>query len=135
MNKPLLIASVLVLALTLGACTHLPDQTSTEQVTNKTWAVNGNTYTTSIEYEIPEGTETNTFTLVIENNLIKSVTVGITETVNKTSLLYQQDFADNIAAVIVSKDITTLPEIDRISGASLTTQAFNDAIKKLQAEL
>ena len=131
--------TILLLAVfTLSACqlSDLQSLLKTEQVITQepSWAVDGNTYTTTIEYDVPEGMESNSFSLVIKDNVISSVEVGITTT-NKASLKYQQDFAKNISSFVVGQKISELKNIDRVSGASVTTAAFNDALLKLQQQL
>lgn len=129
---------LLIAVFTLSACqiSDLQSLLKTEQVITQepSWTVDGNTYTTTVEYDVPEGTESNSFSLVIKDGIISSIEVGITTT-NKASLKYQQDFAKNIASIVVGQKISELKSIDRVSGASVTTTAFNDALLKLQQQL
>lgn len=131
-------AILLIAVFTLSACqaSNLQSLLKTEQVITQepSWAIDGNTYTTTVEYDVPEGTESNSFSLVIKDGIISSIEVGITTT-NKASLKYQQDFAKNIASIVVGQKISELKTIDRVSGASVTTTAFNDALLKLQQQL
>lgn len=129
---------LLIAVFTLSACqmSDLQSLLKTEQVITQepSWVVDDNTYTTTVEYDVPEGTESNSFSLVIKDGIISSIEVGITTT-NKASLKYQQDFAKNIASIVVGQKISELKTIDRVSGASVTTTAFNDALLKLQQQL
>jgi len=129
---------LLIAVFTLSACqiSNLEPLLKTEQVITQepSWTVDDNTYTTTVEYDVPEGTESNSFSLVIKDGIISSIEVGITTT-NKASLKYQQDFAKNIASIIVGQKISELKSIDRVSGASVTTTAFNDALLKLRQQL
>jgi major membrane immunogen (membrane-anchored lipoprotein) len=129
---------LLIAVFTLSACqiSDLQSLLKTEQVITQepSWTVDGNTYTTTVEYDVPEGAESNSFSLVIKDGIISSIEVGITTT-NKASLKYQQDFAKNIASIVVGQKISELKSIDRVSGASVTTTAFNDALLKLQQQL
>ena len=131
-------AILLIAVFTLSACqaSNLQSLLKTEQVITQepSWAIDGNTYTTTVEYDVPEGTESNSFSLVIKDGIISSIEVGITTT-NKASLKYQQDFAKNIDSLVVGQKISELKSIDRVSGASVTTTAFNDALLKLQQQL
>lgn len=131
-------AILLIAVFTLSACqaSNLQSLLKTEQVITQepSWAIDGNTYTTTVEYDVPEGAESNSFSLVIKDGIISSIEVGITTT-NKASLKYQQDFAKNIASIVVGQKISELKSIDRVSGASVTTTAFNDALLKLQQQL
>jgi len=129
---------LLIAVFTLSACqiSDLQSLLKTEQVITQepSWTVDGNTYTTTVEYDVPEGTESNSFSLVIKDGIISSIEVGIT-TNSKASLKYQQDFAKNINSLVVGQKISELKSIDRVSGASITTTAFNDALLKLQQQL
>lgn len=129
---------LLIAVFTLSACqiSDLQSLLKTEQVITQepSWTVDGNTYTTTVEYDVPEGAESNSFSLVIKDGIISSIEVVITTT-NKASLKYQQDFAKNIASIVVGQKISELKSIDRVSGASVTTTAFNDALLKLQQQL
>ena len=131
-------AILLIAVFTLSACqaSNLQSLLKTEQVITQepSWAIDGNTYTTTVEYDVPEGTESNSFSLVIKDGIISSIEVGIT-TNSKASLKYQQDFAKNIDSLVVGQKISELKSIDRVSGASVTTTAFNDALLKLQQQL
>lgn len=131
-------AILLIAVFTLSACqaSNLQSLLKTEQVITQepSWAIDGNTYTTTVEYDVPEGTESNSFSLVIKDGIISSIEVGITTT-NKASLKYQQDFAKNIDSLVVGQKISELKTIDRVSGASVTTTAFNDALLRLQQQL
>jgi len=131
-------AILLIAVFTLSACqiSDLQSLLKTEQVITQepSWTVDGNTYTTTVEYDVPEGTESNSFSLVIKDGIISSIEVGIT-TNSKASLKYQQDFAKNINSLVVGQKISELKSIDRVSGASITTTAFNDALLKLQQQL
>lgn len=129
---------LLIAVFTLSACqmSDLQSLLKTEQVITQepSWVVDDNTYTTTVEYDVPEGTESNSFSLVIKDGIISSIEVGITTT-NKASLKYQQDFAKNITSIVVGQKISELKTIDRVSGASVTTTAFNDALLRLQQQL
>ena len=131
-------AILLIAVFTLSTCqaSNLQSLLKTEQVITQepSWAIDGNTYTTTVEYDVPEGTESNSFSLVIKDGIISSIEVGIT-TNSKASLKYQQDFAKNIDSLVVGQKISELKTIDRVSGASVTTTAFNDALLRLQQQL
>lgn len=51
--------------------------------------------------------------------------VSVTPLARGTSLMYQQAFAGDVSGSVVGKAIKGL-KVDTISGASLTTAAFND---------
>lgn len=138
MHRKTFLGLVLVLSLSLSACqiTDLTTLVNTERTNTAkpTWTQDGDTYTTTSTYDTAEGQESNVFTITIVDGTIKSLDVGIT-TQTKASIKYQTDFAKNISSLVVGKKLSELQGIDRVSGASLTTAAFNDAISRLQKEL
>ncbi len=109
------------------------------QLTNQlktplSWTKESNIYTTTLRYDSPGGAEVNKISLVINNDIISGVNFELT-TINEISLKYQKDFGDKLPKIIVGKKLSELKEIDKISGASLTTAAFNQALQKLQQQL
>lgn len=130
------IITFLVLSVVLSGCTH--EKLSTlidfgQEAKPKTWQVNGNSYTTTIKYEIPAGEEENVFTVVLEKGIIKDVIVGIT-TEDKTSIRYQTNFSNDIKPLVIGKKLSELESFDRVSGATYTTDAFNNALAALKEE-
>lgn len=91
-------------------------------------------YVTTITYEVPDGQEQNTLKLVLKDGVVAKLEVGITTKIGE-SVSYQQNFAKAVNKQVVGKKLADLTKIDTVSGASLTTTAFNEAIAKLQDQL
>lgn len=110
-----------------------PVQTETEQiaVSQSPWEKTADTLTTQLSYETPAGLETNSVTINIDtNNIITDFEMTI-DTTNDVSIAYQKKFIPEVSELLIGKNINELTGIDTVAGASLTTQAFTDALKKL----
>lgn len=135
-RKFALIIFLTVIGAGLAACqqtspeTKIPEEQEQREVA---WVKNNNIYTSTLEYESPGGIEKNPITLTVENGVIRSVNVEVVTDI-AASVEYQQNFAKEIGGKVIGKKLSELGEIDRVSGASLTTDAFNEAVKKLQQQ-
>ena len=98
------------------------------------WVKEGDVYTTTLKYNSPGGEEANKVSLTIKKGIITAVDFGI-KTEIKASLKYQGGFAKGLTGVIVGKKLSELTDVDKISGASLTTNAFNEAVRKLKEQV
>ena len=87
------------------------------------------TTTKTITYTSPAGKEWMTFTVKHKNGVIVSATAKPKAT-NKISRTLQQNFAKNISKSVVGKKIKDL-DIDTVGGASLTTAAFEQFVRKI----
>lgn len=69
------------------------------------------------------------------NNTITSLNI-IKKPGNPTSAGYQEDFSEDIDSKVVSKDVDSI-FVSRVGGASLTSNAFNNALQdiKIAAEI
>lgn len=109
------------------------------QLTNQlktplSWVKESNLYTTTLRYDTPGGEEVNKISLVINNDIISAVNFELT-TINEISLKYQKDFGNELPKIITGRKLSELKGVDKISGASLTTAAFNKALQKLKQQL
>lgn len=113
--------------------------TSLQQTTNQhsqpigglDWQVTDTTFQTILNYSTPAGPETNPVSLEIENGLITDFAMEI-ETPNQTSINYQERFIEEITPDIIGQPIASLRDLDTVAGASLTTDAFVEAISNLE---
>lgn len=98
------------------------------QYKNGTYSVNG-------QYFAPSGDEAIGVSLTLQNDVVTGATVQATAS-NRTALAYQMMFTDNFKSQVVGKKIADL-NLNRVAGASLTTNGFNSAVSqiKLQAAL
>jgi uncharacterized protein with FMN-binding domain len=90
------------------------------------------TYSATGAYESPGGTETVEVQLTLAKNIITAVTVT-PQARDASGQIYQGMFAQGISAVVVGKDINTL-HVAKVSGSSLTSGGFTDALAKIKAE-
>lgn len=132
-----MIITFFVLSVILTGCTHdkidsLFDLSQEQKA--KTWQVAGNTYSTTVSYDTPAGVENNIISLTMEGELITNVQIAIT-TEDKTSIRYQTSFSEDVKPLVIGKKITDLGPLDKVSGATYTTEAFNNAIAALKQEL
>lgn len=80
--------------------------------------------TGELYYTSPAGPELVKISITTKDGIIVETTATPTAT-NPKSLKFQQAFAGKVSASIVGKAVKGL-KVDTISGASLTTKAFND---------
>jgi len=87
-------------------------------------------YTATGSYESPGGQEDITITVALKNGVITS-TSAKSGAGDPTALEYQNDFIGGYKSQVVGKSITSL-NLSRVSGSSLTSQGFNDAIQNIK---
>jgi hypothetical protein len=89
------------------------------------------TYAAATSYAVPEGGQSSISTkLTLQNGVVTSVTVT-GEAGDNESGMYIDSFENAIKDAVVGKAIGDL-SLSRIGGASLTTQAFNDALATIR---
>lgn len=93
------------------------------------------TLSTTTSYQSPAGEEQVGFSLTVDQNGV--ITDAETEVLGKapTSVMRQESFAEEFPSVLVGKKLSELESVDRIGGSSLTTEAFNEAIDDLRAQI
>lgn len=89
-------------------------------------------YTADGEYTSPGGNEKITVTITVAGNKITDSTVK-TEPADRESSEYQKEFTDNYKSLVVGKLIDGL-NLNKVSGSSLTSQGFNDALEKIRTQ-
>lgn len=90
------------------------------------------TYQASGTYNSPGGRETVGVTITLANNVITDIVVT-PESTNGTSVRYQNQFAEGIAAETVGKPVDSL-SVSRVSGSSLTSGGFQEALDVIKAD-
>ncbi|MCX6731120.1 MAG: hypothetical protein NTZ55_04690 [Candidatus Roizmanbacteria bacterium] len=105
-----------------------PSQTQTTPIPS-----NIKQYSAFVIYE-PEGrSESINVSLTLNNTIVTEVT-AIHSMNDGKSRRYQMDFEAAIQSLVVGKDIKTL-NLSRVAGASFTTDAFMQAVKKIQSKI
>ncbi|NQX12779.1 FMN-binding protein [Microbacteriaceae bacterium VKM Ac-2855] len=90
------------------------------------------TYEATGSYTSPGGSETVEVSITLESDVVTAVAVT-PESENPTGTQYQTKFASGIAAVVVGKNIDDL-DVSKVSGSSLTSTGFNDAVETIKAD-
>jgi uncharacterized protein with FMN-binding domain len=106
--------------------------TTTTTTTTASSAYADGTYTASSDYYVPHGDETIQVTLTLSNGTITNASIVNSEG-DPTSASYQEGFASEYKSYVVGKSIAGL-QLSRISGASDTTQGFDDALNQIAAK-
>lgn len=83
-------------------------------------------------YTSPNGSENIIVAVTLEGDIVTEVEVT-TNPNNPTTEFYQSAFADGIAAEAVGVDIDLL-DVTRVSGSSLTSGGFREAVASIKAD-
>ena len=90
-------------------------------------------YVVSADYEIPYGyIEPMTVSVTLLNDRVVSSTVAF-NTVNLTSEGYQRAFENLYRTRVTGRTLNNI-ELSRIGGASLTSEAFNQALQNIKSQ-
>ncbi|MCK8614356.1 FMN-binding protein [Gordonia sp. C13] len=89
-------------------------------------------YTAEGGYISPGGPQKVGVTVTLSNDVITAVSVDTSQT-KGPSVEYQGKFAGGISDVVVGKNINDI-DVDKVSGSSLTSGGFNEAIEKIKQE-
>lgn len=113
-----------------AATTDTGTDTGTTTSTDESYT--DGTYTADGSYQSPNGTESIGVTLTIADDVVTAVEIE-TRPTNPTTDQYQSLFADGIADEVVGVDIDQL-NVTVVSGSSLTSGGFRDAVAAIKAE-
>ncbi len=95
---------------------------------------NDGTYTSDVSYALPNGgSHSMTVSLKVQNDVISDVNLTFDGENGSASSQSQVRFADAIDPFVITKDLDGITELSRIGGASLTTNAFNEAVVNIKA--
>jgi uncharacterized protein with FMN-binding domain len=90
------------------------------------------TYNASATYSVPrEYTNSIKVTLTVKDGKITNVTTN-SQTDDRESEAYISDFESSVSSAVVGKSLANL-SANRIGGASLTTEGFNEALQQIQS--
>lgn len=126
----------------LAACTSTTTDASTAPTTTSspaaaaTGAASGSykdgAYQAEGSYTSPGGNEKVGVSLTLAGGVVTAVTVT-PESENPTGQQYQGRFADGISGEVVGKQLDEL-KVSKVSGSSLTSGGFNDAVDAIKAD-
>ncbi len=132
-------ASVLLLT---AACGGSDDPASSAPTTSETSSATDGTssaasvkdgdYEAEGEYANPGGQSMVKVELTLADGKISDITVT-PEAANGTSKGFQAKFAGGISGEVVGKSLDEL-DVSKVSGSSLTSQGFNQAIEQIKAD-
>ncbi len=97
-----------------------------------TSAYKDGTYSATSSYENPGGDSALGVSLTLKSGVVTDSTVT-PEATNGQSKQYQEMFASGYKSLVVGKQIDAI-NVSRVSGSSITSQGFNDALSKIKAE-
>jgi len=131
----LVVAILAIVADTLrsneGSAQVRQTPTDTSSSASTTGYKNG-TYTATVDYFVPHGSEEIKVSLTLQNDTISDVSIQNSEN-DFDSARYQEDFSAIYKTHVVGKAVGGL-QIDALAGASDTTAAFNDAINQIASQ-
>ncbi|QHF23817.1 FMN-binding protein [Rathayibacter sp. VKM Ac-2804] len=120
-----------------AAATSAPAATSSAAASESTGAAAtgayaDGTYEADGSYTSPGGNESVGVELTLESGVVTAVTVT-PESENPTGQEYQSRFASGISGEVVGKSLDEL-DVTKVSGSSLTSGGFNDAVETIKAD-
>ncbi|MWV50529.1 FMN-binding protein [Rathayibacter sp. VKM Ac-2803] len=90
------------------------------------------TYDAEGSYTSPGGNESVGVSITLEGGVVTAVTVT-PESENPTGEQYQERFASGISGEVVGKSLDEL-DVTKVSGSSLTSGGFNEAVETIKAD-
>ncbi len=105
-----------------------PDSVSATPAT----AYKDGTYSVTTSYTAPPGREDIGVTITLADSKITNVSIE-NKADHPTSIRYQDDFAAAIASLVSGVSIDNA-EVDEVSGSSLTSNGFNDALEEIREQ-
>lgn len=90
------------------------------------------TYTKSANYISPGGRESVTVGVTIKNGVVTDSTFSATAS-DRDAREYQSMFSGSYKSQVVGKSVNAI-SLSRVAGASLTTNAFNDALDHIKSD-
>lgn len=117
---------------TTAAANSPAADTSAVQNEAATSAYKNGEYTAVGSYQSPGGEQQLGVTVTLSNSVITALSVDTSQT-KGTSADFQGKFKSGIDALVVGKSIDEL-DVSKVSGSSLTSGGFNDAIDQIKTD-
>lgn len=89
-------------------------------------------YTATGSYMSPGGPDEIDVTVTLANNVITEV-VSVAKPGDEVSKKYMKMFTDDYKTLVIGKNISEV-KLDKVSGSSLTSIGFNNAISKIRSQ-
>lgn len=109
-----------------------PSATSTASAADSGSTYKDGTYTADGSYQTPETVEKITVALTVSQDMVTKVEVTGDPQASETKH-YQSQFIGGIAAQVVGKKLDDI-SVSRVSGSSLTSKGFNQALATIRTE-
>lgn len=106
--------------------------TATNSGNSSTTNYQDGTYTANVSYNVPHGSNDIAVTVTVKNGSVESVKTSHDYT-DRESGEYISNFETQIAQAVVGQPISSAT-VNRLGGASLTSQAFNQAVKQIEQQ-
>ncbi len=90
------------------------------------------TYTATGEYFSPGGQESIKVTITLSNDIV-TASSAVSGANDSTAASYQSNFINGYKQFVIGKKITSI-NISNVSGSSLTSQGFNDALQQIEQQ-
>lgn len=110
---------------TLGESSQNESQATSSQFKDGSYEAKGS-------YRSPGGTESITVKVTLKDGIITD-TSAISGATSSTSSGYQEQFIENYKQKVVGKKVDQV-SLSKVSGSSLTSQGFNDALAEIRSE-
>jgi hypothetical protein len=114
--------------------TPVPTEPATTPAVASKTAYSDGTYTETVTYVAPDrGTHPVTVSLTLKNDVITDSSIAFGDEATGATANYQSHFAAAYKTLVIGKALTTI-KLSRVAGASLTTNAWNEAQAKITAQ-
>ena len=131
-----LIGIIVILGILVVGLVFYLKQNPNPKSSNKNLIINNSSkgiYDTEVSYRVPSGEENIKVSITIDKDVISDIKVNLSKT-DKQSLEYQTGFENSYKSLVLGKNIKEV-NLSRVGGASLTTNAFMEAIKSISQKL
>lgn len=117
---------------TTSSATAQTNANSTINQSSNTDTYKDGTYAKTVNYQSPGGIESISVTITVSGGTVSNATIS-QEANNRDSEEYQSSFRKNYQSKVVGKKLSEL-NLSIVSGASLTTEAFNDGLNDVRSQ-
>lgn len=131
-----LAATLAAAGLLAGACSSADTDSGTDGVATTGAAAaddyRDGEYSATGSYNTPGGEQSIGVTVTLSNSVITALTIDNDHTTGP-SKQFQDQFKSGIDELVIGKNINDL-DVSKVSGSSLTSRGFNQAIAEIQGE-
>lgn len=108
-----------------------PSSTDTHSHDSST-AYEDGSYTATSSYSTPGGSEDITISITLEDNVVTGSEVSQVPS-DQGAAAYQAEFKQNYKPLVEGRKISEI-NLSRVSGSSLTSRGFNDAVESIKSQ-